>query len=123
MQITSSLGDDAILRELGARIERVRLERNLTQQQIADEAGVTRASVANLESGAPTRLVTIIRVLRALGYVEALGQILPEADGPSPIELARLGGRRRRRASGAGSVRPPRPPIDGRPPFRWGDEA
>ena len=122
MQITANLGDDAILRELGARIERARLERDLTQQQVADEAGVTRASVANLEAGASTRLVTVIRVLRVLGFVDALGQILPEADGPSPIELARLGGRRRR-ASGSGTIRVPRPPGPVHPPFRWGDES
>ena len=41
MRFTHLLADDAILAELGANLERARLERNLTQAQVADQAPVT----------------------------------------------------------------------------------
>lgn len=43
----------------------------LTQQRLADMAGVTRPAISRLESGAPSvRLGTALRVLDALGVEE-----------------------------------------------------
>lgn len=120
MQITPQLTDDAILRELGARIERTRLARNLTRQQLADEAGVGRNSVARLEAGEPLRFITVVRVLRALGFIESLDQLIPEPE-ISPIDLLRRAGKTRRRASGRRSGAAPVRPVVSEP-FRWGDE-
>jgi transcriptional regulator with XRE-family HTH domain len=120
MQITPQLTDDAILRELGGRIERTRLARNLTRQQLADEAGVGRNSVARMEAGEPLRFITVVRVLRALGFIEPLDQLIPEPE-ISPIDLLRRAGKTRRRASGRRpGAAPVRPVVS--EPFRWGDE-
>lgn len=120
MQITPQLTDDAILRELGARVERTRLARNLTRLQLADEAGVGRNSVARLEAGEPLRFITVVRVLRALGFIESLDQLIPEPE-ISPIDLLRRAGKTRRRASGRRlGAAPVRPVVS--EPFRWGDE-
>ena len=40
MKIENDLTDESVLSELGARLERVRLERNLTQRELAARAGV-----------------------------------------------------------------------------------
>ena len=40
MRIDSQLTDSAILNELGTRLSRRRLDRNLSQVQLANEAGV-----------------------------------------------------------------------------------
>jgi len=37
--------------ELGRRLQRLRLSRNLDQRTIADKAGITRAALQNLEAG------------------------------------------------------------------------
>ena len=45
MRIDSQLTDDAVLAELGKRLARTRLARNLTQGELAAEAGVERKVV------------------------------------------------------------------------------
>lgn len=98
MQIDAQLTDAAILEQLGGRLKRTRLQRNLTQRRLAEEAGISLATVRNLEDGKPSQLVTLIRVLRVLGGLGGLERAVPEPP-PSPIEELRLRGRERKRAS------------------------
>jgi transcriptional regulator with XRE-family HTH domain len=99
MKISPSMSDDAITGELGHRLMAERLERNLTQAALAEQAGVALQTVARLETGtASIRITGLIRILRALGLTDRLDQFLPEK-GPSPLELVKLHGKRRRRAS------------------------
>jgi len=98
MQIEPLFTDAAILEEFGRRLRRTRLQRNLTQRSLAEEAGLSLATVRNLEDGRPSQLVTLIRVLRVLGLAGGLEQAVPEPP-QSPIELMRLRGRERQRAS------------------------
>ncbi len=119
MKITQELTDESVLLELGRRIARTRLERNLTQRQLAEEAGVERKALQRVEAGESVRLVSLVRVLRALGLLEALDSLVPEP-APSPIELLALQGRRRRRASGGRGRE--RRPEDRSPGWQWGDE-
>ena len=101
MQITSLLTDAAVLAEIGARIERLRLERNITQQELAREAGISRRTLVRLEQGEErVGAATLLRVLRALGLLERLEQLVPDAL-PSPIEQLRSQGRQRQRATGS----------------------
>jgi transcriptional regulator with XRE-family HTH domain len=104
MEIDSRLTDAAVLEELGHRLKRTRLQRNLTQLTLAEEAGVSLATVRNLEDGKPSQLVTLIRVLRVLGLLGGIERAVPEPP-PSPIEELRLRGRERRRASSPRSER------------------
>ncbi|MGN6372460.1 MAG: helix-turn-helix transcriptional regulator [Solirubrobacteraceae bacterium] len=120
MRISQQLTDDAVLGELGERLARLRLQRNLTQLQLAEEAGVDRKAVVRIEAGEPVQLLTFVRVLRALGLVDALDALVPPPQA-SPIELLELRGRARRRAR-PGSKRPSQPTDDTREPWRWGDE-
>lgn len=54
--------------ELAAQVKDVRLRAGMTQQELADAAGVTRQSVGNIESGTMTpQSKTLIPVLHALG--------------------------------------------------------
>ena len=93
-----SMSDKAILREIGHRLRRRRLDRNLTQKVLADTAGLSRTTVSDLERGAPAGVLTLIQVLRALGGLEELDAFVSDP-GLSPLELAKLKGRERRRAS------------------------
>jgi transcriptional regulator with XRE-family HTH domain len=119
MKIDRYLTDETVLSELGSRLERTRLERNLTQRQLAEEAGVERKAVLRIEAGEPVRITSFIRVLRALGLLEALEQLVPEPL-PSPIELVKLRGRTRRRASGRHGRRSEK--RGEARPWHWGDE-
>ncbi len=86
-----------ILREIGERLQRFRIQRNVTQAKLAKIAGVGHATVKRAEAGENIRLETIVKILRALGRVEALDSFLPEPL-VSPIRLADQRERRRQRA-------------------------
>lgn len=93
------VNDRAALALIGERIQRERLNQNLTQAELAIRAGVAARTVRYLEAGRQTTVETLIRVMRALGKLGNLDSFLPEP-GPSPIQMAKLQGRERRRASG-----------------------
>lgn len=118
MRITSQQTDAPVLQELGSRLRRTRLERNLSQSQLADQAGVGRATVQRIEDGESASLTNLIRILRSLELLEGLNQLLPEPT-PSPIDQLKRQGRQRQRA---GSPRTPGQPQPEPRPWRWGDE-
>ncbi len=91
--------DQAVLEELGRRLRQRRLDRNLSQQEVAEKAGLDRTTVGALERDGRASLLTVVQVLRALGTLDELDGFLP-ATGPSPLELARRQGQVRQRASG-----------------------
>ena len=94
-----NMTDPAVLTEIGLRIARHRLGRNLTQAQLAREAGVSTRTLERLEGGQPSQLTSLIRVLRVLGLLGNLDAFLPPAV-PNPVEVLRSRGKPRRRASG-----------------------
>ena len=100
MKITAHLTDAAALAVLGDRLERARLERNLTQAQLAFEAGISRDTLVRLESGRPVTTPALLRVLRALDLLDRLDLLAPEV-APGPLELLDRHGKQRRRAAPA----------------------
>jgi putative transcriptional regulator len=95
-----SMRDEAILALLGERLARYRLDRNRTQAEMADEAGVSRRSIYKAESGQVVTTAVLIRLLRAYGLLERLDLLVPEPP-VSPIALLEAKGRQRQRAAGA----------------------
>ncbi len=88
---------EAIESELGQKLDRLRLSKNINQSALAKEAGVSRRTISRLENGEGTSLDTLIRVMRALGVVDRLAALLPDPT-TRPIERINLGGRERKRA-------------------------
>lgn len=93
---TATTGE--VLEEIGSRLQRYRLQQNRTIDEIAAEAGIGNRSVIRAEAGENPTLQTVIRILRALGRVDALDAILPPPL-VSPLELADLQGEERQHAS------------------------
>jgi len=99
MIIKAELTDDAIFEELGQRLARTRLERNLTQAALAEQAGISKRTLERLESGAAsTQLSALVRVCRVLGLMDRLDALVPPPV-LSPIQQMKLEGRKRKRAS------------------------
>ncbi len=116
MKIMKQATDEAILSELGGRLAKARLERNLTQSQLAAQAGVSKNTVQRLESGSvATQLSGFIRVCRVLDVIERFDLLVPEPI-PSPVEQLKLQGRKRRRASTRRKAKP------SSKQWQWGDE-
>ena len=92
------MSDNAILREIGDRLKNKRLSRNFSQQRLAENSGLNRTTVRDIEKGSNSSLLTLIQVLRGLNSLEEFDSFLPEP-GVSPLQLAKMKGKQRRRAS------------------------
>ena len=101
MKISRQLTDQAILRELGGRLAGARIERNLTQAVLAEQAGVAKRTLERLESGeVATQLSGFLRICRILGLLERFETLIP-ANVPGPIAQMKSQGKRRQRARGS----------------------
>lgn len=117
MKITKQATDAAVLAEIGRRLALVRLEKNLTQIQLAEQAGVSKSTVQRLESGdVSPQLSGFIRVCRVLDLIERFELLVPEPL-PSPVEQLKLGGKRRQRASKAHVLK------TSTKKWQWGDKS
>lgn len=92
----------AIAAELGRRLNELRLAQDLTQQQLAERAGVSRRTIVKAANDGSISLDSFIRIMQALGLTGHLAALLPDP-AVRPLEQVQLG-RRRRRASGTGSA-------------------
>ncbi len=109
--------DEAVLKELGGRLAGARIEQNLTQAVLAEQAGVSKRTVERLESGeVATQLSGFLRVCRALGLLERLEILLPEPT-PGPMAQLKQAGRKRQRATGKRAA----PEKTGK--WTWGEPA
>ncbi|MDH4055651.1 MAG: helix-turn-helix domain-containing protein [Gammaproteobacteria bacterium] len=112
MKITGLLNDDAVLAELGARITSRRLEMQLTQAAVAEQAGIAKRTLERMEAGESSQLATLVRVLRVLDAASGLDNVIPES-GPRPMDLLKQKGKVRKRASGQRAAK-----TTGKP-WRW----
>lgn len=103
MQITNQLTDITILKELGERISQHRLELELTQADLAEQAGIGKRTLERIEAGASAQSISLLRVLRVLKLLPGLDLLLPEV-GPRPMDLLKYKGKQRQRVRQAKSV-------------------
>ena len=93
-----SLSDKGVEDELGRRIKALRLRKNITQKQLAEATTLSLNTIKSLESGSG-KLSTVIAVLRELGALDQMDSFIPEPS-ISPLQLAKMQGKQRERASG-----------------------
>lgn len=104
---------DQIETALCKRLESIRLSRNITQAQLADEAGVSPRTIGRLEKGQGVSMDTFIRAMMALSIQQNLEALLPDPT-VRPIERVGMNAGERKRARPAKS-------IDELPAWSWGD--
>ena len=99
--------------ELGARLARQRLARNVTQAALAKDAGIGLRTLRRVEAGEPSSLDSVLRIAISLGLAEGLMSGIPE-QVIRPIERVESRGRERQRA---------RPPKSGaqEKPWSWSE--
>ena len=115
MKISNLMADDAILAEIGQRIARRRLDLQLTQAAVAEQAGVAKRTLERLEAGHSMQMSNLIRILRVLESLPGLDRMLPET-GPRPMDLLKHKGKPRQRASGG------RSPDQPNAPWTWDED-
>jgi len=108
--------DAATLKELGHRLGQYRLNRNMTQSALAEEAGVSKRTLHRIEHGESTHISNMIRILRALNLLENLEALIPEP-AISPIQQLKMLGKKRQRASS------PVEKTEPKSPWSWEDDS
>lgn len=104
---------EALLGQIGARIERYRIARHIKQEDLAAQAGISSRTLRRLEASGNGTLDTVARVLRALDMDERLLTLVPDATlSPLDPRSARKQPRQRVRDSAKAPEQP----------WQWGDE-
>jgi len=103
---------DELLKNLGVRLSELRLSRGLTQEDLAQRAGISKRSLERLEKneGNP-RLSVFVSVCQVLGLVHGFDALLPAVElGPMALAAGRSLPKRARKSLKKKAV-------------RWGDES
>jgi transcriptional regulator with XRE-family HTH domain len=82
-----ALTDGAILVQIGEKLKEERVERNLSQKDLATACGLSAFSISQMENGHNTSLLSLIMVLRALNRLEILEELLRERP-VSPVAMS-----------------------------------
>ncbi len=93
-----AMSDGVIMQIMGTFIKHNRLEQNKTQSQLAEEAGINRSTLSDLERGKRSNTITLIQLLRALKLLHVL-ETFQVQQQLSPIQLAKMEQAQRKRAT------------------------
>ena len=78
-----ALTDKAILVQVGLKLKEIRIEKNISQGELAKASGLSAFSISQMENGHNTSILSLVMALRALNKLEIL------KDKPiSPIALS-----------------------------------
>ena len=76
MIISNDLNDFQVLSEIAEWLRNARLQKEYTQAELAELSGVSKGTVENLEKGESIQLSNLIKILRALGYMDLLNNLI-----------------------------------------------
>lgn len=87
-----------IVAMLGRRFKDYRIGCDMTQKEVAEQSGVSVVTIRNFENGKlyNVTLGTFVELLRAIGFMEGLDDLLPEIP-ISPYELEKIQQGKRKR--------------------------
>ncbi|HUH72815.1 MAG TPA: helix-turn-helix transcriptional regulator [Chitinophagales bacterium] len=93
--------DQAIMKRIGKFIQHKRLEKNLSQEEVSQQAVMSRSTLSLMERGQNITISNLIKVLRTLDalYVLDTFEIIQNI---SPMILAEADSKKRKRARKSG---------------------
>lgn len=83
------LSDADIIRSISVRLKELRLEQNVSRQDLSASSGVSVSSIARMEDGEIKSFESFLRIIRTLGKMELFVPLLQEEE-ISPNEYYRL---------------------------------
>jgi transcriptional regulator with XRE-family HTH domain len=92
-----AMSDAALIETIAGFVKHHRLLQNKTQQQVAEDAGINRSTLNQLEKGERITLQTLIQVLRTLNLLYVM-DVFKVQEQISPLQLAKLEQNKRQRA-------------------------
>jgi len=87
-----------LIAEIGRRLRKKRLNKNLSQKKLATISGISRTTISDVENGKMYTVLTLIQMLRGLQSLDEFDAFIPDL-GISPLQLSKFNGSARRRAS------------------------
>lgn len=78
--IHTDVSPHGLKNEVGSRLAKIRLARNITQKSLAQDAGIALRTLRNLELGKSSTIDSFLRVVIALGYADELLGVFPLHD-------------------------------------------
>lgn len=94
-----TMSDKALAEHIGRFVKAKRIALNKTQEMLSHAAGISRSTLSLLEKGEAVTLSTLLQVLRVLDELYVLDAFTLQHT-LSPMELAKLEMKKRKRASG-----------------------
>lgn len=94
----SSYSDTAILHKIGEFIKSKRVDQNITQDELAQKAAISRSTLSLAERGENIALINLLKILRVLDALYVLEQFRTQPQ-ISPLQLAKEEEKKRKRAS------------------------
>lgn len=94
----SELNNAALVKELGIRFKQYRINYRLTQEQVAEQAGMSVVTLRNFENGKlyNLTLVNFLGLMRVLHRLDKVDDLLPEIP-LSAYEMEKILNRRPKR--------------------------
>lgn len=113
MKLLGTENNEVIMKELGKRIQDIRISMNLTQTELAEKSGIALRTVARIENGESVKVESVLDVFRVLNVLPNLDALIQEQT-LIPTDVVDYG-RKRRRVSSKQKIREKKEWI-------WGDE-
>jgi transcriptional regulator with XRE-family HTH domain len=96
-----SLTDKEIADDIGKRMRRIRLNDNITRNELQQKSGVHAKTIGDAEDGKNVTMITLISILRGLNSLQLLEDLVKNEE-MSPALASMNKGKLRERASGGG---------------------
>ena len=74
------LTEQEILKEIGKRLKKIRVQHNLTQQEMSKEVGLSASTISLIEQGNSTTVDSLIRILIRLNRIKDLESVFRVGD-------------------------------------------
>jgi len=84
--------NEALLQYVGQQMRQMRINARLSQQQLAERAGVSRSTITQVENGKGMKMESLVAMLRALNKLEILNNFETQAL-VSPLLIAKQEGK------------------------------
>ena len=96
-----AMSNKSLMETIGKFIQSHRLNQNISQDQVATDAGISRSTLSLLERGEKVRIDSLLQVLRVLNLLYIM-DVFKIQEQISPIEYAKLKKNKRKQASPKG---------------------
>lgn len=74
------MNDEEILKQIGAKLKELRVERNMKQKELSERSGLSMFSISQIETGHNTSILSLVQILKALDRMDMLEPFFKERE-------------------------------------------